>query len=52
VREGPGAPESAFVVRRIATTDPVVFVTIDDGWVRDPAGRDLLVRSGQQTTAS
>src|SRR5438128_1702513 len=25
------------VISRIATTDPVVFFTIDDGWVRDPA---------------
>jgi len=50
VGKRPVAPESAFVVRRIATTDPVVFVTIDDGWVRDPAGRDLLVRSGLPVT--
>lgn len=30
----PGAPP---VVKNVATTDPVVFVTIDDGWTKDPA---------------
>jgi peptidoglycan/xylan/chitin deacetylase (PgdA/CDA1 family) len=24
------------VIYRVATTQPVVFLTIDDGWVRDP----------------
>ena len=35
---GPSAP----VLTRIATTQPVVFLTIDDGWVRDPAVLGVL----------
>jgi peptidoglycan/xylan/chitin deacetylase (PgdA/CDA1 family) len=31
----PGGP-LAPVISRVATTQPVVFLTIDDGWVRDP----------------
>ncbi|HAM24099.1 MAG TPA: hypothetical protein DHW34_02985 [Actinobacteria bacterium] len=31
------------IVRRINTTDPVVFLTIDDGYDRDPAFRDYIV---------
>src|SRR5207302_7820304 len=30
---GAGLPP---VVSRVATSDPVVFVTIDDGWTKDP----------------
>ena len=47
----PPAPESvalpataalAPVVTRVPTTEPVVFITIDDGWVRDRAVVDLV----------
>lgn len=31
------------VVDRIPTTDKVVFIGIDDGWVRDPGLRDIIV---------
>lgn len=31
------------VVHRIPTTDKVVFVGIDDGWIRDPGLRDIIV---------
>ncbi|GHA66790.1 polysaccharide deacetylase family protein [Streptomyces termitum] len=38
-------PEPAPVVSRIETADPVVFITIDDGWYHDPAAaRTLLDR--------
>lgn len=36
-------PEPAPVVSRVVTDDPVVFITIDDGWVRDPAAARLLI---------
>src|SRR2546423_815656 len=35
---GPSAP----LITRIATSQPVVFLTIDDGWVRDPAVLPVL----------
>ncbi|GAC1322406.1 MAG: hypothetical protein NVSMB13_00760 [Mycobacteriales bacterium] len=38
------APDPSFVVHRVKTTDPVVFITIDDGWVRQPQGQQLLLR--------
>ncbi|CUM38983.1 polysaccharide deacetylase family protein [Streptomyces gardneri] len=41
----PGAawPEPVPVVSHIETTDPVVFITIDDGWYHDPAAAKLLL---------
>ncbi|MDX2559821.1 polysaccharide deacetylase family protein [Streptomyces sp. TX20-6-3] len=36
-------PEPVPVVSRIETTDPVVFITIDDGWFHDPAAAKLLL---------
>ncbi|MEU3605942.1 polysaccharide deacetylase family protein [Streptomyces sp. NPDC035033] len=36
-------PEPVPVVSRVETTDPVVFVTIDDGWFHDPAAARLLL---------
>ncbi|GHJ94747.1 chitooligosaccharide deacetylase [Streptomyces sp. NE5-10] len=36
-------PEPAPVVSRVETTDPVVFITIDDGWFHDPAAAELLL---------
>ncbi|MFF3840346.1 polysaccharide deacetylase family protein [Streptomyces sp. NPDC001930] len=41
----PGAawPEPVPVVSHIETTDPVVFITIDDGWFHDPAAAKLLL---------
>ncbi|MFJ2056288.1 polysaccharide deacetylase family protein [Streptomyces sp. NPDC087908] len=36
-------PEPVPVVPRIDTTDPVVFITIDDGWFHDPAAAKLLL---------
>jgi peptidoglycan/xylan/chitin deacetylase (PgdA/CDA1 family) len=39
------------VVRRVATTDPVVFVTIDDGWTKDPAVLPYLASSKLAVTA-
>ncbi|WP_282696957.1 polysaccharide deacetylase family protein [Streptomyces sp. CC208A] len=42
--EGAAAwPEPAPVVSRVETTDPVVFITIDDGWFHDPAAAKLLL---------
>ncbi|MFJ5706216.1 polysaccharide deacetylase family protein [Streptomyces sp. NPDC093105] len=38
-----GLPAPAPVVSRVETTDPVVFVTIDDGWFHDPAAARLLL---------
>ncbi|SHG09989.1 polysaccharide deacetylase family protein [Streptoalloteichus hindustanus] len=40
-----GRDGRAPVVTRIETTKPVVFITIDDGAVRDPAAIDLVRRS-------
>ena len=31
------------LVRRIETTDPVVFVTIDDGFTRDEAAAKFII---------
>ncbi|MEU3691672.1 polysaccharide deacetylase family protein [Streptomyces narbonensis] len=41
----PGAawPEPVPVVSHVETTDPVVFITIDDGWYHDPAAAKLLL---------
>lgn len=41
----PGAawPEPVPVVSHVDTTDPVVFITIDDGWYHDPAAAKLLL---------
>ncbi|MBD0710956.1 MULTISPECIES: polysaccharide deacetylase family protein [unclassified Streptomyces] len=36
-------PEPVPVVSHVDTTDPVVFVTIDDGWFHDPAAAKLLL---------
>lgn len=36
-------PEPVPVVSHIGTTDPVVFITIDDGWFHDPAAAKLLL---------
>ncbi|CAM5395321.1 polysaccharide deacetylase family protein [Streptomyces narbonensis] len=36
-------PEPVPVVSHVETTDPVVFVTIDDGWYHDPAAAKLLL---------
>ncbi|MGW6249471.1 polysaccharide deacetylase family protein [Streptomyces roseolus] len=34
---------TAPVVSRVETTDPVVFLTVDDGWFHDPAAAELLL---------
>ncbi|GII64298.1 chitooligosaccharide deacetylase [Sphaerisporangium krabiense] len=36
-------PEPVPVVSHVGTADPVVFVTIDDGWNHDPAAAKLLL---------
>lgn len=36
-------PEPAPVVSHVDTADPVVFITIDDGWNHDPAAAKLLL---------
>ncbi|MFE5618060.1 polysaccharide deacetylase family protein [Streptomyces sp. NPDC056524] len=36
-------PEPVPVVSRVETTDPVVFITIDDGWFHDPAAAKVLL---------
>ncbi|MBP2584230.1 peptidoglycan/xylan/chitin deacetylase (PgdA/CDA1 family) [Streptomyces sp. PvR006] len=36
-------PAPVPVVSHIETTDPVVFITIDDGWFHDPAAAKLLL---------
>ncbi len=38
-------------VSRIATSDPVVFVTIDDGWTRSPAAYDAIRQRGWPVTS-
>jgi peptidoglycan/xylan/chitin deacetylase (PgdA/CDA1 family) len=38
------------VVHRIETTDPVVFITIDDGYTKDPAVVALLKARGAMVT--
>lgn len=46
----PVAGGLAPVLHRIPTNLPVVFVTIDDGAVRDPHALDLITRSGAHPT--
>ncbi|MCP2260762.1 Polysaccharide deacetylase [Streptoalloteichus tenebrarius] len=46
----PARDGRAPVVTRIETTKPVVFITIDDGAVRDPAAIDLVRRSNARPT--
>ncbi|MGA5495481.1 polysaccharide deacetylase family protein [Streptomyces cinereoruber] len=36
-------PAPVPVVSHVETTDPVVFITIDDGWFHDPAAAKLLL---------
>ncbi|MFF5391653.1 polysaccharide deacetylase family protein [Streptomyces sp. NPDC013012] len=36
-------PTPVPVVSHVETTDPVVFITIDDGWFHDPAAAKLLI---------
>ncbi|MEO3974089.1 polysaccharide deacetylase family protein [Streptomyces sp. CAU 1734] len=36
-------PPPAPVVSKVNTTDPVVFITIDDGWYHDPAAAQILL---------
>src|SRR6478735_680205 len=36
-------PEPVPVVSHVETGDPVVFITIDDGWYHDPAAAKLLL---------
>ncbi|WP_175407947.1 polysaccharide deacetylase family protein, partial [Streptomyces sp. TRM64462] len=36
-------PEPVPVVSRVPTDEPVVFLTIDDGWYHDPAAARLLI---------
>ncbi|GAA5094277.1 polysaccharide deacetylase family protein [Nocardia iowensis] len=36
-------PAPVAVVSRVATNDPVIFVTLDDGWNHDPAAQQLLL---------
>lgn len=43
-------PAGTPVLRRIDTTDPVVFITIDDGYTRDPRVPDLLAEHGATAT--
>jgi peptidoglycan/xylan/chitin deacetylase (PgdA/CDA1 family) len=38
------------IISRVETTDPVIFVTIDDGLVPDPRVLDLLTRTGMPVT--
>ncbi|PJN34973.1 hydrolase [Streptomyces sp. CB02613] len=38
-----GWPDPVPVVSHVETTDPVVFITIDDGWFHDPAAAKLLL---------
>lgn len=38
------------VISRVDTTDPVVFITLDDGFARDPAVIDLLREHGAVVT--
>ena len=46
----PPAPPTKRVIRRIETTDPVVFLTIDDDYTRDPRIPDLLAAHGATAT--
>lgn len=45
---GAGLPP---VVSRVATSDPVVFVTIDDGWTKDPTVLPFLAAHDIKVTA-
>lgn len=45
-----GAAKPTPVVRTIETTDKVVFITIDDGYTRDPEARATLDRLGWPVT--
>ncbi|GHF16301.1 chitooligosaccharide deacetylase [Streptomyces spiralis] len=36
-------PDPALVVTHVDTTDPVAFITIDDGWNHDPAAQKPLL---------
>ncbi|MEU4271443.1 polysaccharide deacetylase family protein [Streptomyces sp. NPDC026092] len=36
-------PAPVPVVSHVETTDPVVFITIDDGWFHDPAAAKILI---------
>lgn len=36
-------PEPVPVVSHVDTADPVVFITLDDGWTHDPAAQKLLL---------
>lgn len=36
-------PAPVPVVSKIDTTDPVIFITIDDGWAHDPAAAKILL---------
>ncbi|MGW2860438.1 polysaccharide deacetylase family protein [Streptomyces sp. NPDC001205] len=38
-----GWPEPVPVVSHVDTADPVVFITLDDGWNHDPAAQRLLL---------
>jgi peptidoglycan/xylan/chitin deacetylase (PgdA/CDA1 family) len=42
----PIAPAVAPVITRVDTTDPVVFLTVDDGVTRDRAGREAFTALG------
>jgi peptidoglycan/xylan/chitin deacetylase (PgdA/CDA1 family) len=42
----PAAPAVAPVITRVETTDPVVFLTIDDGVTRNRAGREAFAALG------
>ncbi len=39
------------LISRVRTRDPVVFITVDDGWVRDPSLPDLLEKERIPITA-
>ncbi len=47
----PPPPAEAPVLLRIETTDPVVFITIDDGYKTDPRVLDLLAQRGVTASA-
>ncbi|MFI9509803.1 polysaccharide deacetylase family protein [Nocardia sp. NPDC052566] len=36
-------PTPVRVVNRVTTSEPVVFITLDDGWNHDPAAQNLLL---------
>jgi peptidoglycan/xylan/chitin deacetylase (PgdA/CDA1 family) len=46
----PGPTAAVPVVYNVKTTKPVVFLTIDDGWYRDPAFPALLARAHVPTS--